>query len=458
MASYICRIFPILCALVFPAFFTQEQPKLLLVSFDGFRWDYIYKAKTPNFSYIMQNGVHVKQVTNIFITKTFPNHYTLVTGMYAENHGIVANEMYDSFLNKTFSMNNMDIYDSVWWEEAYPVWVSNQMQGYKSGAAMWPGTDVKIHGMFPSHYMTYNESVPFEHRINQLIKWFKSDEAVNIGLLYWEEPDVTGHMVGPDDPKMEEVIADIDHKLGYLIVQLQTEGLWDKLNVIITSDHGMAKVQTDRIIELDQYVDREMYTLVDHTPVVAILPKEGKMDEVYQALVHAHTNMTVYKKEEIPDHFHYKYNSRIQPILAVVDNGWALLQNKSGGFLLGNHGYDNTLQDMHPIFVAHGPAFKKNFSKEAMESVDIYPLICHILGISPLPNNGSIARVLDLLDTSDPSDQNKATDSYSWVLGAIFGIVIVAVFLVIFIKQVTLSQLHAVQAPHSEMTQPLLEG
>ncbi|XP_043918578.1 ectonucleotide pyrophosphatase/phosphodiesterase family member 5 [Protopterus annectens] len=458
MPSYICHILPILCVLVFPALFTQEQPKLLLVSFDGFRWDYIYKAKTPNFSYIIQNGVHVKQVTNIFITKTFPNHYTLSTGLYAENHGIVANEMYDSVLNKTFSMNNLEIYDSFWWEEAYPIWVSNQMQGYKSGAAMWPGTDVKIHGMFPSHYMTYNGSVSFEYRINQLIKWFKSEQAINIGLLYWEEPDETGHMVGPDDPKMKKVIADIDSKLGYLIVQLKTEGLWDKLNVIITSDHGMAEVLQDRIIELDQYIDREMYTLVDHTPVVAILPKEGKMEEVYKALVHAHPNMTVYKKEEIPDHFHYKHNSRIQPIFAVVDNGWALLQNKSDGFLLGNHGYDNTLQDMHPIFVAYGPAFKKNYFKETMESVDLYPLMCHILGISPLPNNGSINRVLDLLDSTDPSSQTKATDSYSWVLGAVFGIVIVAVFLVIFIKQVTLSQLHTVQVPQSEMTQPLLEG
>ncbi|NXY89682.1 ENPP5 phosphodiesterase, partial [Alcedo cyanopectus] len=378
------------------------QPRVLLVSFDGFRWDYIYRVPTPNFHYAMEKGVHVKQVTNVFITKTYPNHYTMVTGLYAESHGIVANEMYDPVLNETFSLNKTDTNKSKFWEEASPIWVTNQREGHKTGAAMWPGTDVKIHGVFPTYYMPYDESVSFENRVSRLIDWFTSEEPINLGLLYWEQPDGMGHALGPESPLMEPIISDIDKKLGYLMAELKKAKLWDVINVIITSDHGMSESSSERLIELDQYVDRELYDIIDHSPVVAILPKEGKLDEVYEALANAHPNMTVYKKEQIPDRFHYKHNRKIQPILAVADIGWEIVHNKSDGFQFGNHGYDNMLAEMHPIFVAFGPAFKKNTTKEAMNSTDLYPLLCCLLGITPLPNNGSLSTVQDLLAEEVP--------------------------------------------------------
>ena len=224
----------------------------------------------------MENGVHVKQVTNVFITKTYPNHYTMVTGLYAESHGIVANEMYDPILNETFSLNKMDIHNSKFWEEASPIWVTNQREGHKTGAAMWPGTDVKIHGVFPTYYMPYNESVSFEDRVARLIDWFTSEEPINFGLLYWEQPDEMGHILGPENPLMGPVISDIDKKLGYLMSELKKAKLWDVINVIITSDHGMSQSSSERLIELDQYVNRELYEVIDHSPAVAILPKEGR--------------------------------------------------------------------------------------------------------------------------------------------------------------------------------------
>ncbi|XP_048661370.1 ectonucleotide pyrophosphatase/phosphodiesterase family member 5 isoform X2 [Marmota marmota marmota] len=310
-----------------------DQQKVLLVSFDGFRWDYLFKVPTPHFHYIMKYGVHVKQVTNIFITKTYPNHYTLVTGLFAENHGIVANDMFDPILNKSFSLDHMNIYDPKFWEEATPIWITNQRAGHASGAAMWPGADVKIHKSFPTYYMPYNESVSFEDRVAKIIEWFTSKEPINLGLLYWEDPDDMGHHLGPDSPLMGPVISDIDHKLGYLIQMLKKAKLWNVVNLIITSDHGMTQCSKERVIELDQYLDKDQYTLVDQSPVAAILPKEGKFNEVYETLAHAHPNLTVYKKEEIPERWHYKYNDRIQPIIAVADEGWYILQNKSDDFL-----------------------------------------------------------------------------------------------------------------------------
>lgn len=253
----------------------RDRPKLLLVSFDGFRWDYVDRVPTPNFLALMNEGVKVDHVQNVYITKTFTNHYSLVTGLYAETHGIVANEMYDPVLNKSFSMETDSIYDPRWWEEAVPLWVTNQQAGGRSGAAMWPGSDVEIHGTYPTRYLPYNASVPFETRVSQIVEWFSGDEAVDFGVLYWEEPDESGHNLGPESHLMDVVIADIDEKLGFLRNELKKAGLYEKVNLIVTSDHGMTQLSADKIIELDEYVSRDLYTWVDKSPVVGILPKEG---------------------------------------------------------------------------------------------------------------------------------------------------------------------------------------
>lgn len=255
----------------------RERSKLLLVSFDGFRWDYLDRVPTPNFHILIDEGVMVEQVENAYITKTLPNHYSLVTGLYAESHGIVANEMYDPLLNRSFSMNTDSSLDSWWWEEAVPLWVSIQKAGGRSGAAMWPGSDVKIHGTYPNKYLAYNASVPFETRVERMVEWFSAPkgEAVDFGVLYWEEPDESGHRYGPQSSSMDEVIVGIDEKLGFLINELKKAGLYEKVNLIVTSDHGMTQLFTDNIIELDEYVNRDLYTWVDRSPVVGILPIEG---------------------------------------------------------------------------------------------------------------------------------------------------------------------------------------
>ncbi|XP_068198313.1 chloride intracellular channel protein 5b isoform X3 [Antennarius striatus] len=440
------------------------RPKLLLLSFDGFRWDYILRVPTPNFNSIMNQGVMVEQVECTYITKAFPNHYTLVTGLYPETHGIVANEMYDPGLNQSFSMKTGNVYESRWWEEAVPLWVTIQKAGRRSGAAMWPGTDVKIHGMFPNRYLPYNASVSFETRVERIIEWFSAPdgEAVDFGLLYWEEPDRSGHDLGPQSSSMDDVIAGIDEKLGFLMNELKKAGLYEKVNLIVTSDHGMAQLSSDKIIELDEYVSRDLYTLVDKSPVVAILPKQGKLDEVYSKLMDANPNMLVYKKDDIPAHFHYQHNSRIMPIIIEAKEGWTIKQNRTGRFMLGNHGYNNTLHSMQPVFMARGPNFRPGYVKTSMRSVDIYPLMCYILRIRPLPNNGSLLNVRDLL-SQEPTPLVPSTpprvnqDSYAPIIGSILGAVMVIGFLVIYIKEVTLKQLPLLKHRRREMSQPLLQ-
>ncbi|XP_056150713.1 ectonucleotide pyrophosphatase/phosphodiesterase family member 5 [Lampris incognitus] len=442
----------------------RGQPKLLLVSFDGFRWDYVDRVPTPNFHALMDEGVRVEKVENAYITKTFPNHYSLVTGLYAETHGIVANEMYDPVLNRSFSMETDSLYDSRWWEQAVPLWVTNQKAGGRSGAAMWPGSDVEIHGTYPTKYLPYNASVSFETRVKQIIEWFTAPEgeAVDFGVLYWEEPDESGHNVGPESSLMDVIIVDIDEKLGFLRNELRKAGLYENVNLIVTSDHGMTQLSTDKIIELDEYVSRELYTLVDKSPVVGILPKEGKLEDVYAMLVDANPHMMVYKKEEIPEHLHYRHNVRIMPILIEAREGWTVKQNKTGPFMLGNHGYDNTLPSMHPVFVARGPAFRQNYVKTSMRSVDLYPLMCHILSLHPLPCNGSLSNIRDLLspEPSTPAPSIPARvieNSYAPAVGSLLGVVMVLGFLVVFVRQVTLRQLPTLPLRSREMSQPLLQ-
>ncbi|TSK58098.1 Ectonucleotide pyrophosphatase/phosphodiesterase family member 5 [Bagarius yarrelli] len=450
----------LLALLLLPLSHQEEHRKLLLVSFDGFRWDYVNRVPTPNFRALMEEGVQVERVENTYITKTFPNHYTLVTGLHAESHGIVANEMYDPVLNRSFSMDGPEVYDSRWWEEAVPLWVTNQMAGHRSGAAMWPGSDVSIGGVYPSRYMTYNASISFNMRVEKLISWFSEPEEINFGMLYWEEPDESGHNLGPESPLMDVVIEDIDLKLGFLRDKLKKAGLYDKINLIVTSDHGMTQLSRDKVIELDAYVSRDLYTMIDKSPVVGILPKEGKFHEVYNMLENANPNMVVYKKENIPKYFHYTHNVRILPIIIEVKEGWTIVQNKTGSFMLGNHGYDNYLPSMHPVFVARGPSFRTGYIKNSMRSVDLYPLMCRVLGIQALPNNGSLMSVKDLLvETFTPRlvPPSKPTEpSYAWAVGTVLGSGLVLGFLITFVKKLTQRQLPSLPLTNREISQPLL--
>ncbi|XP_007934365.1 bis(5'-adenosyl)-triphosphatase ENPP4 [Orycteropus afer afer] len=371
-------------------------PKLLLVSFDGFRADYLQNYEFPHLQNFIKEGVLVEHVKNVFITKTFPNHYSIVTGLYEESHGIVANSMYDAVTKKHFSDFNDK--DPFWWNEAVPIWVTNQVQGNRSSAAaMWPGTDVSIHNVTPSYFMNYNSSVSFEERLNNITRWLSSSNPpVTFATLYWEEPDASGHKYGPEDKEnMRTVLKEIDDHIGDLVYKLKVLGLWENLNVIITSDHGMTECSKERLINLDHCINRTYYILIDLSPVAAIIPKINTT-EVYNKLKGCDPHLNVYLKEDIPTRFHYQHNDRIQPIILVADEGWTIVQNKTLT-KLGDHGYDNSLPSMHPFLAAHGPAFHKGYKHTTINSVDIYPMMCHILGLKPHPNNGTFGNTKCLL-------------------------------------------------------------
>jgi len=264
----------------------EEISRVLLISLDGFRWDYLEMVNdkgiaTPNFQMLIDNGVVVKSpgVKNVFVTKTYPNHYSLVNGLYAESHGIVENEFYDPLFNETFTIPNSN--DIKWWngtgtQKVEPIWVTNDAVGgehHASGVYFWPGSEVP--GMHPKYFVSpYNFSIPFSVRVDTVAGWFtQEDRPVNFGVLYYHEPDETGHLHGPNSTEMVTMIQTLDSDIGYMIRVLKEKEIFDELNIILTSDHGMAQLSAS--VYLDDYIDSSLYRWFGGSPVGNILPEAG---------------------------------------------------------------------------------------------------------------------------------------------------------------------------------------
>ena len=268
-----------------------HHPQLLLISFDGFRWDYLdvvkkLGAKTPNFDRLIANGV-LSTVKNSFVTKTFPNHYTMATGLYEENHGVVANNMYDPVFNEEFDNLPDQNTDVRWWDNGteswtgQPIWFANEKAGAEalvkrgSGVFFWPGHFAEIRGQtLARNIIPYNRSIPLEQRINTVVDWFiDHHNPVNFVALYYEDPDDFGHSSGPSNESLSDVIVYIDKHVGILIEKLEANNLFAEMNLIITSDHGMVDIIGTKY--LSDYVNTSLFDHYGHTPVFNILPKPG---------------------------------------------------------------------------------------------------------------------------------------------------------------------------------------
>lgn len=380
------------------------QPTVILISIDGLRWDYWEKVALPNFQRLSQTGVRAKALIPAFPTKTFPNHYTLVTGLYTEHHGIVANTMYDPEFDAKFSMSNRDaVQDGRWWG-GEPVWVTAEKQGQISAAFFWPGSEAEILGVRPTFWKVYDDDFPNAARIDTVLAWLDlpAKRRPTFLTLYFSDVDHAGHRHGPDSPEVKTAILDIDTLLGRLFAGLENRKIFDRVNIIVVSDHGMTAVNSDHVIYLDDYLDLRKVTVVDWNPVVALRPREMSADEIYQKLAGAHPHLQVYRKEEIPARWHYQNHRRIAPIIGIADDGWKIsrhgMRNTVEGFYTsGEHGYDNQLAAMRAIFIAHGPAFKSGLVVEPFQNIHIYNLMCAILKVPPAPNDGDLDSVRVML-------------------------------------------------------------
>ncbi len=388
------------------AVFSDLEPTVILVSFDGFRWDYPTKAPTPNLRRLMARGVHAQNLIPSFPSKTFPNHYTIVTGLYPGHHGIVANNIFDPSTGHTFATNRRaEVQDPMWWG-GEPIWTLVERAGKSSAPLFWPGSEAPILGVRPRFWKPYDETLPAASRVSQALAWLDLPAAERPVFLslYFEDTDAAGHQKGPDSPEVRSAIARDDGYVGLLVDGLTRRGILDRVNIIVVSDHGMVSVDDARVIIADDYISADDVVISDINPTLSHFPKPGKEESVYRALAGAHPHLKVYRRDAIPERWHYRDHARVPPILGVADEGWQVLRRttvdgiKAGRITGGRglHGYDPQLMSMRATFIAAGPAFKSGVTVAPFENVSIYNILARILGVTPAANDGdpSVARRL----------------------------------------------------------------
>ena len=386
----------------------KTDPHVLLISFDGFRSEYLDWYPTPHMDKFITKGVKSEGLVPVFVSKTFPNHYSLATGLYVENHGLIGNQFYDHIFDEQYSLKDREKVEDPKFYEGEPIWVTAEKQGIKTASYFWVGTEAPIKNTYPRKWKKYEHNFPFESRIDSVVSWFSmpKNKRPQLCMLYFHEPDATGHDTGPRSKETALMVSKMDSLFGVLIKKLASTPVASNLNIIAVSDHGMAEISSKRTIKLDDYTDLSNIKQEGDGPY-ALLYGDNKFD-LKQSVqdLNKIDHIKAYLKKDIPDRFHFKNHYRIKDVLVLAEEGWYIQnqaissKSKAGQYIPkgGTHGYDNTLKSMQALFIARGPAFLPNIKVPPFENINIYPLICEILNITPHPNiDGKLKNIKHIL-------------------------------------------------------------
>lgn len=379
----------------------RDKPYVVMVSLDAFRWDYDSIYGTPVLDDIARKGVTATRLIPSFPTKTFPNHYTIATGLYPDHHGLVNNSFYAPDLDLVYRIGDRAMVSNGAFYGGEPVWVTARKQGMKSASFYWVGSEAPVQGIQPDYWKPYDDEVPFGDRVDTVLKWLSMpiNKRPHLVTLYFEEPDAVSHGYGPVSPETAAMVRSLDSLIGVLRTGLGKLPNAADINLIVLSDHGMTEVDNSRYNYIfDTVPQRMVKRIYGGNPVWAIEPAEGKSDSLL-ILLNVQRGMKAWKRNELPAHLHYGTHLRIPEILLVADPGWtAGLRPEPRGDTRGDHGYDWRCRDMHSIFYAEGPAFKKGFSVDTLYNVDIYNIVTGVLGLVPAPNDGNPERIAPLFN------------------------------------------------------------
>jgi predicted AlkP superfamily pyrophosphatase or phosphodiesterase len=388
----------LLLALIATPVLAQAPPPLtILISIDGFRADYLERGVTPNIAALAADGVRAVAMRPSYPSLTFPNHYTLVTGLRPDRNGIVDNNMEDPRKpGVAFSMGKADVsHDPFWWDEAEPIWVTAERAGIRTGTMFWPGSDLPIRGVRPSDWKMYDKKFLANDRVDQVLAWLDHPpaERPRFVTLYFDEVDTWGHNAGPDSPQVNAALARTDAAIGRLVEGLKTRGLYERANLVLVADHGMAATSSERVIHVDALLPAADFHSVSSGTSMGLAPTAGHEAEVAKVLLAPHPHMTCWPKDQIPARFHYGHNPRVPPFICLAQTGWLVAAQTSGATHAvkpGSHGYDADDPLMAALFVAHGPAFRKGAVQPVFDNVDVYPLLARLVGVAPQPNDGRL--------------------------------------------------------------------
>ena len=391
------------CSTTPPPSASQPTP-LLLISIDALRADYLGKGDTPNLDRIAREGVRAEWMNPSYPTLTFPNHFTLVTGLRPDRHGVVHNSMREDGLGDFRVADLAAVGDGRWWR-ADPIWVSAEQAGLPTAIWAWPGSAAEIDGVRPTRWKPYDENVPAMQRADEVAAWLSEPVATRprFAALYLEMVDGAGHDFGPNAPQTRDAVREADAAVGRLIDELANHRLLDKVNVIVVSDHGMATVSPGHAIAVEDMVPMEDAAVISIGQSVGIAPRPGRIQAAEQRLLGRHDHYECWRKGELPQRWHYGNNARVPPIVCQMDEGWDALPaadkaKRKAGVTRGSHGYDPALPSMRAAFIARGPAFRKGAVISAFDNVDVYPLMMRLLDIPARENDGDIAPLLPALE------------------------------------------------------------
>lgn len=358
-------------------------PTTILISLDGFRADFLKRGITPRLNTFIEEGVSPVYMLPSFPSVTFPNHYTLVTGLYPESHGIVGNTFWDAELKEEFFYTNPLAMQAKWWG-GEPLWVTAENEGIRTAIHMWPGSEARIMGIEPAFLDKYNGKEPLPNKVSRILELLDKpgieDEVAHgpdmrpqLIAAYVPNVDADGHLYGPNSTEIRVTINDVDTMLDQLFQGLEARNLTNVVNVVVVSDHGMATTDTNRLIQLEDLVDTSLIEHTDGWPLYGLRPKDPAhlqgLYDVLSAKAAGNPNFDVYLRDKnMPERYHFSKNERIAPLWIVPKTGWAIVTKeelhvadaKEKGTVYhprGLHGYDHEHPLMRAIFVARGPAF-----------------------------------------------------------------------------------------------------
>ncbi|XP_063773377.1 ectonucleotide pyrophosphatase/phosphodiesterase family member 3 isoform X2 [Pseudophryne corroboree] len=387
-----------------------DLPPVILFSLDGFRAEYLqtWGDLMPNIKQLQTCGTHSKYMRSVYPTKTFPNHYTIVTGLFPESNGIIDNNMYDYNTNKMFSLSGNEKFNETWWH-GQPLWLTAMYQGLKAGTFFWPGSDVPINGSYPTYYKLYDGSVVYEKRIQNILQWLDlpKNERPDFYTLYIEEPDSSGHSFGPESGGVIRSLLLADRTVGMLMDGLKQRNLHNCVNMLLVADHGMEKTYCEQLEYMTDYFPSIASFYIYDGPAARVRARTVPQNYITFDSEGVVKNLTCrktgqhfkpYMKYDLPKRFHYANHIRIDKVHIYVDNQWLFVRDNTYTFCGGgNHGYDNGFKSMEAIFIGHGPGFKKQTEVESFDNFELYNLMCDLLKIQPAPNNGTHGSLNHLL-------------------------------------------------------------
>jgi alkaline phosphatase D len=377
----------------------NEKPYVILISLDGFRHDFPGRCPTPNLDAIARKGVRAKAMQPCFPTKTFPNHYSMVTGLYPDHHGIVANKFYDPASGKTFALATAEKFDPLFYG-GEPIWNVAEAQGIKAAAYFWPGSDVAVNGRYPSIWKAYDKHTTLTQRLDSVVQWLQlpPESRPHFIAVYLEQPDLAEHEFGPFSEETKRQVILADSLIGIFRRAINDLPVADKINLIIVSDHGLSETSREKTVNLEDHIPSRWleYPATMGNPVVFLKAKEAYYDSIASAL-RTIPHVKGYVSEKMPRRFHFGKNPRSLDFTIIAETGWSIITNPPELIKKGNHGYDNRDKNMWAIFYATGPAFKKGYRQKMFPNISIYPLIAHLLEIKIPPADGKLTPVRKML-------------------------------------------------------------